>query len=308
MRIGDAIRLSIEKYSAGGSFLPTGFEELDSRIGGFIPGDVVVIGARPGAGKTSLMTALSISAACHCSRHVVVFSREMSLDALVMMNYVPFCACMDVDAIRDKALPAVELKETVERSGLPFLPIEVIDSNGPEAGITAEQIEEYCDLQRPSIVFVDYLQILDSEGDSFSREQQVAKIMAKLSDIAKRFSVPIVVLAQLKRPEKSNKKDKDDHDKEPEITDLRESGAIEHYAQTILLIWPRNEFELRNDGTRDRKVSLVIGKQRNGESQNEHGSIKINLTFRGKFKMFLEHAEQMLALQAKMQSFDPDNF
>lgn len=234
--IGEAMdlveRIIRDRSSAQGQ--PTGFDDLDSLTFGFHPGQMVVVAARPGMGKTSIALNF-IEAALFPKRHdakparTLLFSlempsRELALRLLCSRARVNLgklrSAHPDAQAQRDLADAATEYK------GKPLL----IDDTG---GQTILEIRAKCRRAHSrdplDLIVIDYIQLINGLDASLPREQQIAEVSRSIKAMAKEFGVPIIALAQLNRKS-------EDEARQPRMSDLRESGSIEQDADIVLLI------------------------------------------------------------------------
>jgi len=172
LNLRDAIARSLGDYANPLSAIPTGVHELDALIGGLMEG-ITVIGATPGGGNTSLMCCLALYAATNpLVNSVALFSREQSTSATILYNFVPMVLVIDATCIRDRE-PTIELlAQKIDESGMPYLPIDIIEqADCPDKRMTVDFISDYVKQNKPSVVFIDYLQMLDASGTHFSRER-----------------------------------------------------------------------------------------------------------------------------------------
>ena len=250
---------------------PTGFADLDKTTGGLFNGDLVVVAGRPGLGKTSLGTSLAANVA-KAGDGVAIWSLEMPCEQIAMR-----LACaeqkLDANRVRRNTLDANEWSRLIEAAKiLGDLPIWIDDT---PAVTVSELRSKLRRLQRMvesgrvrpapksgkiGLVIVDYLQLMKGvreRGDT--REREVASLSQGLKETAKRFNVPIVALSQLNRSvEKKGSKDK-----RPQLSDLRESGAIENDADAVWLLYRESYY----DRAAGPEVELDVAKQRNGPTE-----------------------------------------
>lgn len=262
----------IEKLQAGGgsvSGVPSGFPDLDHLTAGFQKGDLVIIAARPSMGKTAFaLNVLQHSAIDH-NVGVAMFSLEMSKDQLVQRL---LCSEGLVDAqrlrrgnLRDEDYPKLARAAGL-LSGAPIW----IDDSAALTPLAMRSKARRLKLEHGiGLVVVDYLQLMQGPSDAENRQQEISYISRSLKALAKELEVPVVALSQLSRaPEQRG----GEH-RRPQLSDLRESGAIEQDADVVLFIYreemyvPPNEEgkKLDKDGNDiERKAELILGKQRNG--------------------------------------------
>lgn len=236
----------------------TGLSELNSRTSGWQPGELIILAARPSMGKTALALNFVEAALMTQAKPVLVFSLEMPADALVM-RMLSSVGRIDQGNIRSGRLteedwPKLEAAARKLKDKLLF-----IDDT---AGLTPTEVRSRTrkiarEHGNPSMIMIDYLQLMHVAGSTDGRTQEVSEISRAMKAIAKEFSCPVICLSQLNRGVESRP------NKRPMNSDLRESGAIEQDADVILFIY-RDEYY--NEESPDKGVAeLIIGKQRNGE-------------------------------------------
>lgn len=256
-----------EKVQTQGPGILTGLKSLDQTNGGFMPGDMIVIGARPSVGKSALLGLLAMNMARNGKR-VGIISLEMSnakiagrlasLDTGV--DFAVLYRGLEMDEQYQQQLYQTLASQTAK------LPIYVSDKTQvsmPEIKAKAQRLihKHGCD-----IIFIDYLQLVDSSGGSknSNRENEVRQMSRGCKIMAKDLEMPVVVLAQLNR-EVTNRKGEDRY---PKLSDLRESGAIEQDADVVAFIhrdW-MSGYETKEDGSStEREADLIIRKWRDGE-------------------------------------------
>jgi replicative DNA helicase len=258
--------------------LPTGFTDLDQATTGFHPGDLVVIGARPGMGKTALCLNIVSHAAVEENIPVAIFSLEMTKEQLVLRM---LCSESEVDskAVRSGYHSKEDYRKLVNAAGrLSEAPIYIDDSFNSILDIRAKSRRLKSE-HGLGLIVVDYLQLMSGSGTHISREQVISDISRSLKALAKDLSVPVIVISQLNRScELRGEK------KNPIIADLRESGAIEQDADTILFIY-RDEYYKKQDSQFKGIAELDIAKQRNGPTK------VIDLSFIEKYTKFKNLAD-----------------
>jgi replicative DNA helicase len=242
--------------------IPTGFNELDSKLLGFQNSDLVIIAARPSMGKTAVALNLALNAARDAGRHVLFCSLEMSEAQLAtrliaMHKNLPssklrsgsFLYESDMDAIREAA-------DTL--SGIPMYIDDAPKLSVLELRARARRMKFD---HRLDLVMVDYLQLMDPTDKRVSREQQISEISRSLKALAKELDIPVIALAQLSRaPETRPGKDK-----RPILSDLRESGAIEQDADVVMFLYRQEYYDRDQTKEEDRGVlEVIVAKQRNG--------------------------------------------
>jgi replicative DNA helicase len=231
--------------------VPTGFEHLDAKTGGFQPSDLIIIGGRPGLGKTSLALNIVWHAAVSARKTCAVFSLEMT-ELQVVQRLISMTAEIDGNRMRRGRLSEKEFESINSASNqLQRAPIFIEESSRlTVTDILAKSRRLQAD-RGLDMVVVDYLQLIEGAGDE-GRVQEVAVITRALKSIARELEVPLVALSQLSRQIETR-------GTEPMLSDLRESGAIEADADLVLFLWQKD----RKD--RDESVvRLKLAKHRNG--------------------------------------------
>ena len=281
--IKDTIQLvhNLFDRKEGISGLPTGFIDLDMLTTGFYPGDLIILGARPSMGKTALCLNIAQQVGIQEQMPVAIFSLEMSKEQLVMRI---LCSEAEVDSkkIRSGHHSREDfLKLTNAASRLSEAKIFIDDSNNSvlEMRAKARRLKSEHGL---GLVIIDYLQLMSStrggKGNE-SREREIAEISRSLKALAKELNVPIIALSQLNRGVEARV------DKRPNLSDLRESGAIEQDADVILFLY-RDEYYNTDDKSNKGLVELDLAKQRNGPT----GVVK--LTFIHEYTTFRNYSNR----------------
>ena len=242
--------------------VPTGFVDLDRLTAGFQKSDLIIIAARPSMGKTALVLNVVQHAAIEHQIGVGIFSLEMSKDALVQRL---LCSegLVDAQRLRRGQLRDDDYPKLARAAGLlGTAPIWIDDS----ASLTplamrskARRLKAEHDI---GLVVVDYLQLMQGPADAESRQQEISYISRSLKALAKELTIPVVALSQLSRAP-----DQRTGDHRPQLSDLRESGAIEQDSDVVIFIYRQEMY----DGPTDKDgnnieglTELIVGKQRNG--------------------------------------------
>jgi len=241
----------------------TGFQELDKVTGGFQPSDLVVIAARPGMGKTAFVLSMARNTAVDFHRPVAVFSLEMSNLQLVN-RLIASESELDADKLKKGNLEDYEWEQLQSKiSRLSEAPIFIDDTPALsvfELRAKCRRLKAQYDIQ---MVIIDYLQLMTTGGDGKgNREQEISTISRSIKSIAKELNVPIIALSQLNRSVETR-----GGDKKPQLSDLRESGAIEQDADMVMFIY-RPEYygitETAEGAPTGGLGELIIAKHRNG--------------------------------------------
>jgi replicative DNA helicase len=254
----------------------SGFKDLDIYTAGFQASDLIILAARPSMGKTALALNIAFNAAYKSKPPVPVafFSLEMSKEQLVR-RLLSGEGRVDASQIRRAAfLTGDEWRRLQEAAGLLLdCPIYIDDTPAATVlDIRAKSRRLKAD-GKLGLIIIDYLQLMQGRPELTSREQQISEISRSLKGLAKELKVPVIALSQLSRePEKRERK-------RPQLSDLRESGAIEQDADVVMFIY-RDEVYRKDSPDNKGIAEVILGKQRNGPI----GTVKLH--FEAKFTRF----------------------
>ncbi len=246
----------------------TGFSGLDRVLLGMGPGDLVLVGARPGMGKTSFALNVAANVALHTGKTVCVFSLEMTGEQLAsrMLASEGMISMGDLRTGKLSEDAWARLSRAAER----LSPCKILVDD--TAGITPSQMRaklRRVEKGKLGLIVIDYLQLVDSDerhGRSDSRVQIVSDISRNLKLMAKDFGVPILCCAQLSRQPENRKES--EGGKRPMISDLRESGSIEQDADVVLLLYSEDYYKRsEEERTELRPYEIIVGKNRHGETR-----------------------------------------
>jgi replicative DNA helicase len=294
----DAIDMAANAYRRDGglSGLATGFTDLDQRMGGLQPSDLIIVAGRPSMGKTALATNIAYHVAQSYRRDpdsdgaidgavVGFFSLEMSAEQLATriiseQSYIPS------ERIRRGRIESEEFDRIVEVSQeLQNLPLYIDQTGGITVAQLAARARRLKRQRDVGLIVVDYLQLLSgsSRRASEGRVQEVSEITTGLKALAKELHVPVLALSQLSRQVEQRE------DKRPQLADLRESGSIEQDADVVLFVF-REEYYVERRQPRENteehkqwqqemdlvtgKAEVIIGKQRHGPT----GTVRLQFT------------------------------
>jgi replicative DNA helicase len=257
---------NIEKLQRGGEAItgvPSGFKDLDELTAGFQPSDLVIIAARPSMGKTAFVLNIAQNAALDRNIPVAVFSLEMSKESLVQ-RLLTSEGRVDAQRLRKGKLHDDEFVRLGRAAGiLSHAPIWIDDSPGItllEMRSKARRLKTDNDV---GMIIVDYLQLMQGPSNQESRQQEISYISRSLKALARELKVPVVALSQLSRaPEQRT-----GENKRPQLSDLRESGAIEQDADLVMFIYRQEMYDgpVDKDGNSlEGRAEIIVGKQRNG--------------------------------------------
>lgn len=254
--------------------IPTGFRDLDTLTAGFHDSEFIVVAARPSMGKTALCLNISQHIGLKTDRSVGFFSLEMSKEQL-MMRLLCAEAHIDLQSVRTGYINDADFKrlrqsaETLSQANIFVDETPALSVMEMKAKARRLKMEQHLD-----IVFIDYMQLMRAGGRFESRVQEISYISRSFKELAKELKIPVVGISQLSRaPEKGRAKPV------PQLSDLRESGAIEQDADLVIFIY-REEFYRPDDETVKGIADVNIAKQRNGPTG------KISLAFLNKFARF----------------------
>jgi replicative DNA helicase len=262
--------------------VPSGYDMFDRMTAGLQPSDLIILAGRPSMGKTALAMNMVQNAAMKFKVPVAVFSLEMSKHQLAMRL---LCSVGRVDSndvrtghIKEHDWPKLT-RATGELTNAPIFIDDTAAISVLEMRAKARRLKIEHDI---GLVVVDYLQLMKGRGDS--REQEISEISRSLKAMAKELDIPVVALSQLNRSLESRP------NKRPQLSDLRESGAIEQDADVICFIYRDEVYNKSEDNPKKGLAELIIGKQRNGPTGT------VELAFIGRYTTFenleFRHADQ----------------
>ena len=247
--------------------VPTGFTELDEMTSGFHPGDLVIVAARPGMGKTSFVLNIALHCGIEANKSVGVFSLEMSKEQL-FIRMLTSEARIDAHRFRGGYLGDNDYQKLATASAR-MHDAKVFIDDTPSIGILemrakARRLKLQYGLD---MLIIDYLQLMQGRGRVENRQQELAQISRSLKILAKELGIPIMALSQLSRATET----RGDH--RPQLSDLRESGALEQHADVVLFIFREDMYPAEGNVNPDAEntAEIIIGKQRNGPT----GSVKL---------------------------------
>lgn len=287
------------KHGGGITGIPTGFVQLDRMTAGMHPGDLYIVAGRPGMGKTSFVLNLALNVARprvlgpvdpndpygenaeeRPGWGVAFFSLEMPKEQLAARLLASEARVGMSDIRKGNVHPKDWSKLTEAAARLGTLPVWLDDTPAIglldlrakirrlQAEISRKPTDGRARVEKMGLVAIDYLQLMHGRRDAGSREQEISELSRGLKQLAKELQVPVIALSQLNRSvETRNTKDK-----RPQLSDLRESGAIEQDADAIIFIY-RDEYY--NEDSEDKGIAeIIIAKQRNGPT----GTVKTRFT------------------------------
>ena len=251
-------------HGTGITGVQSGFTELDRITSGWQRSDLIILAARPGMGKTAFVLSLARNAAIGFNRPVAVFSLEMSSVQLVQRMIASETGIAS-DKLRKGTLDNTEWQKLVSMTGkLSSAPIFIDDTPSLSVFDLRSKCRRLKQMHNIELIIIDYLQLMRAELDNKggNREQEISAISRSLKAIAKELNVPIIALSQLSRAVEAR-----GGSKRPQLSDLRESGAIEQDADMVTFIYRPEyygmEFDEDNNPTKG-VAEIIIAKHRNG--------------------------------------------
>jgi replicative DNA helicase len=254
--------------------VPTGFLNIDKMLGGMQNSDLIIVAARPGMGKTSLLLSFALNAARKYNQRVAIFSLEMSAEQLVQ-RFISAETAIDSQRLRVGNLREEEWPTFIQATGRLSDTMIFIDDT---PSISAMQVRTkarrlYAEFGLDLLV-IDYLQLMQGEGRNENRVQEISFLSRSLKGLARELNIPVVVASQLSRAVESR------NDKRPMLSDLRESGSIEQDADVVMFIYRDDYYNLETDQANI--AEIMISKHRNGPTG------MVPLYFRKELAQFLE--------------------
>ncbi|MCH8904796.1 MAG: replicative DNA helicase [Bacteroidetes bacterium] len=273
---------SMREHGGGLVGVPSGFVELDRLTSGWQKSDLIVIAGRPGMGKTSFVLSSAATSAIRFKKPVAIFSLEMS--ALQLVNRLMGGeAELPIDKFKKGDLAPHEWQQLNSRIGpLSDAPIFIDDTpaiNIFELRAKARRLKSKHNIE---LLVIDYLQLMSGTGNNqgYNREQEISNITRQLKNIAKEMEIPIIAISQLSRAVETR-----GGTKKPQLSDLRESGAIEQDADMVIFIYRPEYYGITEDedGNSMRGIAEIsIAKHRNGALAN------IPVRFIAKYAKFVD--------------------
>ncbi len=255
----------------------TGYTELDKLLSGLQPSELLILAARPSQGKTALALNFAENIAIRAGKPVAFFSLEMSKESL-LQRLVASVAQIDAHKFRSGHLSREDWRRMTEALGtISSAPLWIDDAGSTsvlEIGAKARRLKRDKGL---AMVVVDYLQLITGRGRFNNRQEEVSSISRGLKGLAKELQLPVLVLSQLTRaPERE--------ERGPQLSDLRESGAIEQDADVVMFIYRPHWAKMDAAPEERDQAEIQVAKQRNGPTD------KVRFVFRSRLTRFEEAA------------------
>ncbi|MFD3636914.1 replicative DNA helicase [Streptomyces sp. NPDC058664] len=258
--------------------VPTGFLDLDSLTGGWQDGQLIVIGARPAVGKSTLALDFARAAAIKHGKRVALFSLEMGEDE-IGMRLISAEARVALHHLRNNAVTDEDWTRIAQRtSAISEAGLFVDDSPNLTLADIRTRTRRLAADGGLGLVIVDYLQLMTALGSrrNATRQEDVSELSRGLKMLAKSLRVPVIALSQLNRGSEHRT------DKKPMVSDLRESGSIEQDADMVILLHREDVYE--KESPRAGEAELIVGKHRNGPTAT------ITVAFQGHYSRFVDMA------------------
>ena len=276
IRVYDNLKLlATDPETAAG--VSTGFGDLDRLLIGLNPSDLVLIGARPGMGKTSFALNIATQAAKKTHKTIGIFSLEMSCEQLVL-RILSSEAMIESSQLRSGRLTDEEWTKLAEAaSDLSECDILLDDTTGITVTGMKAKLRRVKNL---GMVVIDYLQLMQSDRKIDNRVQEVSDISRNLKLLAKELRVPVICCAQLSRATEGR------GDKIPMLSDLRDSGAIEQDADIVMFLYRPEYYQVATEGAGNEPkmntANIIVAKNRHGATGN------IEMGWMGRFTRFIQ--------------------
>jgi replicative DNA helicase len=284
-RIEDILAVELDKLHAlsreGTSLTgtPSGFKDLDEITGGFQPGNLIIIAARPAMGKSALVCNIAEKAAVDHSRPVALFSLEMA-EAELAQRFVASQARIKGEELRKGRVAEERWSKILKASDrLAKAPLWIDDSSDVgllEIRAKARRLHTQCD-SGLGLIIIDYLQLMRTDSRYDNRVTAIGELSRGLKVLARELGVPVIALSQLSRAVEQRSP------KKPLLSDLRESGNLEQDADLVMFIY-RDDYYEKENSERPGEADLIIAKHRNGATDD------IVLTFQQEYPRFMNYA------------------
>lgn len=277
--IGDLIGAALQRAvtpPAAGDRIPTGFMDLDACLsGGFAPGQLVVIGARPAMGKTTLGMGMARAAAIRNGICTLVRSLEMS-DEEIATSVLSAEARISLHHLKEGTADDEAMARAARATpAIAAAPLHIDDTHGLSLPALRAQVRHLVRTAGLRLVVIDYLQLMEAPRAE-SRQVAVSMLSRGLKIMAREFGITVVLLSQLNRgPEQRQ-------DKKPMVADLRESGAVEQDADIVILLHREDAYD--KESPRAGEADLILGKHRGGPTGT------ITVAFAGHYARFVDMA------------------
>ncbi len=243
----------------------TGFTDLDEMTSGLQPSDLIIVAARPSMGKTSFTLNIAQHVGVKTGKSVGFFSLEMSKEQL-FMRMLTSEARVDAHKFRSGFLSERDYSSLGHALGVLEQAKVFIDDTATIGVLEMRAKSRRLAMEHGlDLIVIDYLQLMQGRGRFENRQQELASISRSLKGLAKELRVPIIALSQLSRATESRA------DHRPQLSDLRESGALEQDADVVMFIYREDQYDKKEGSDSEGIAEIIIGKQRNGPT----GSVRL---------------------------------
>ena len=254
--------------------IPTGFTDLDELTNGFMPGQMVIVAARPAMGKSTLALDFARAAAIKNHLAAAIFSLEMGRNEIVM-RLLSAEAGIELSRMRAGRLSEEDWQRMVDKTTqISSAPLFIDDSPNltmMEIRAKARRMKQKFDLK---LIIIDYMQLMTSGKKVESRQLEVSEFSRQIKLLAKELEIPVVALSQLNRgPEQRT-------DKKPMMSDLRESGSLEQDADVVILLHREDVYD--KESPRAGEADIIVAKHRNGPTRT------VPVVFQGHYSRFVD--------------------
>ncbi|MBR1632114.1 MAG: replicative DNA helicase [Paludibacteraceae bacterium] len=299
-RIDSVVQEALERMRAAGqkdgaTGIRSGYIDLDNITSGWQRSDLIIIAARPAMGKTAFVLSMAKNIAVDSNVPVAIFSLEMSNVQLANRLIMNVCE-LDGSKLKSGQISQDDWKQidtNIQR--LSDAPIYIDDTPSLSVAELRSKSRRLVSEHGVQLIIIDYLQLMNASGMNVgSREQEVSTISRSLKALAKELDIPVIALSQLNRSVESRNND----GKRPQLSDLRESGAIEQDADMVCFIHRPEYYKMYDDGNGNStigKAEIIIAKHRNGAVDT------VTLRFKGQYAKFANLDDADMAADGRMQ-------
>lgn len=261
--------------------IPTGFKDLDGKMGGLQKSDLIIVAARPSMGKTAFVLNIAEQTAVKFGSSVMIFSLEMSKEQLGQ-RLLSIESRVEIKKLKEGSLQRKDW-DRVAASVDALSKANIMIDDTP--GIGLMEIKNKCRRLKAEkgldLVIIDYMQLMQTESKSENRVQEISKLSRNLKLLARELDCPVIVLSQLSRAVESR------NDKRPMLSDLRESGSIEQDADIVVFLYRDDYYNADNEETKG-ICEIIIAKNRNGEVG------KVDLTWVERYTKFSDRTRETM--------------
>ncbi len=236
--------------------VPTGYKQVDKLLGGLQKSDLIIVAARPGMGKTSLLLSFAHNAACKYNQRVAVFSLEMSSEQLVQ-RLIASETGIDSQRLRLGSLKEEEWPLFIQATGKLSETMIFIDDTPSISDVQLRTKARRLYAEHGlDLIVIDYLQLMQTDRRIDNRVQEISVLSRSLKGLARELNIPVIVASQLSRAVEQR------NDKRPILSDLRESGSIEQDADIVIFIYRDDYYSPETD--QQNIAEIIVSKHRNG--------------------------------------------